>query len=673
MTRPLVPEDLVRLRDIGPEDRSFPDARLITISPNRRYLAFQLRQAEPESNSYCLGMYVLEIRPGAFPKMIDKGGELIRATIDFRGKAGFPTGIPLTITPRWSPRGDWIGFLKRQDGTTQVWRANADGSGSWPITSEDFDVDDFRITPDGLALVFSGRPRLKAAQAQLSAEGLIGYHYDDRFSPSSRSTPFPAPPIEREMFWQDLATGRTRTASIAEAEAVGLSTASAQLATSASVTGRRAWFTSDGRIVAASLTLSGEDDSGREVRCQEPACAGRLSRLWWAADGKSVRYSRIEGPGLGTTAIYEWSPGGGSPRRLYSTEDVLDDCEPLGAQLVCVIEGSLMPRRIVLLDPVSGRRTDLFDPNPEFSRLQLGQVRRFNWKNKFGKETIGDLVLPTSYKRGHRYPLVIVQYDTRGFLRGGTGDEFPIQAFANRGFAVLSFSRPPPVGLSTSGSDAVAIDKANLSNFADRWNVQASLEAGVRLLVSSGIVDEARVGITGLSDGGSTVEFSLLHSTMVAAAAMSSCCWDPSLLMRVGPNAARDFIAEGYPRLIDDGTIFWKQISLAANAERVNVPILLQMSDDEYLSSLTGYSALREVGKPIDLFVFPGEHHVKWQPTHKLAVYQRALDWFDYWLRGARSGSAERAKEIDHWDQLALGASSRGSALDHEGGGPLVQ
>src|SRR3546814_7367490 len=40
------------------------------------------------------------------------------------------------------------------------------------------------------------------------------------------------------------------------------------------------------------------------------------------------------------------------------------------------------------------------------------------------------------------YPLVVVQYDTRGFLRGGTGDEYPIQALAASGFAVLSVSRP---------------------------------------------------------------------------------------------------------------------------------------------------------------------------------------------------------------------------------------
>src|SRR3546814_15186802 len=34
--------------------------------------------------------------------------------------------------------------------------------------------------------------------------------------------------------------------------------------------------------------------------------------------------------------------------------------------------------------------------------------------------------------------MVVVQYRTRGFLRGGTGDEVPIQTLADQGFLVLS-------------------------------------------------------------------------------------------------------------------------------------------------------------------------------------------------------------------------------------------
>ncbi len=426
------------------------------------------------------------------------------------------------------------------------------------------------------------------------------------------------------------------------------------IATARSQAGRRVWLQSiKDNVYLPTRQLVADGDHGRQITCDATDCTGNISSPWWMDDGKRVRFFKLEGPRLGTTSIFEWTPGQAKPRRLFSTEDLLPDCEPLGEQLVCLREGSTTPRRITLLDPATGRSGLIFDPNPEFNSLLLGRVERMSWKNSFGLETIGDLVLPVSFKPGTRYPLIVVQYDTRGFLRGGTGNEFPIQAFANRGYAVLSFSRPLAIGYFTAGSgDAVAIDKANLSDFADRKSVQSSLDIAVRALIARGLVDPKRIGITGLSDGGSTVAFALLHSDLFAAAAVSSCCWDNALLPRVGPNAARDFVAEGYPRITDDDSTFWEQISLAANARKVTAPLLLQMADSEYLSALTGFTALREVGVPIDLFVFPDEYHVKWQPAHRLAVFHRSLDWFDFWLREADSPRNSRPTEVAHWESL---------------------
>ena len=105
-------------------------------------------------------------------------------------------------------------------------------------------------------------------------------------------------------------------------------------------------------------------------------------------------------------------------------------------------------------------------------------------------------------------------------------------------------------------------------------------------------------------------------------------------------------------RVTDDGTAFWRELSLSRNAARVSTPILLQLADDEYMSALESYTALRERDQPIDMFVFPDEHHVKYQPVHRLAVYRRALDWFDYWLQNRRSSDPARQIELVHWDEL---------------------
>ncbi len=284
--------------------------------------------------------------------------------------------------------------------------------------------------------------------------------------------------------------------------------------------------------------------------------------------------------------------------------------------------------------------------------LALGKTQRLHWRNTLGIETIADLVLPVGYRHGERYPLVVVQYDTRGFLRGGTDDEYPIQAFANRGYAVLSFGRPHFPSERLGAKDFEQAGRLDLQRFADRRSVQSALEAGVRLVVERGVADPRRIGITGLSDGSSTVEWELIHSSLFAAAAMSSCCWDPAFISRLGPSAARHFLAEGYPGILGRNDPFWKDMALETNARNISTPILVNASEEEFLGALETYTALREAGVPIDMFVYPDEYHGRWQPAHRLATYRRSLDWFDYWLRGVRSRSPERQSELKEWDRL---------------------
>jgi dipeptidyl aminopeptidase/acylaminoacyl peptidase len=339
-------------------------------------------------------------------------------------------------------------------------------------------------------------------------------------------------------------------------------------------------------------------------------------------------------------------------RRLYVTDDVLADCSPDGETLVCLREASLQPRRLERLNPKTGARELLFDPNPEFKLLAKGRVERLHWRNSYGLESLGDLVLPVGYRTGKRYPLVVVQYDTRGFLRGGTGDEYPIQAFANRAYAVLSVRRPLPIGIVRGGRTFDEVSRLDLENFSDRRSALSGVEVGVHLLISKGVADPGKIGITGLSDGATQTISELIHSSLFSAAAMSSCCIDTMLPARAGPATARMFYTAGFPRMTDRNDTFWRELSLSLNAKRIHTPILLQVSDGEYLAALESYTALREVGAPVDMFVFPDEHHLKWQPAHRLAVYRRSLDWFDYWLRASRSKDPDRQAELLHWDAL---------------------
>lgn len=657
-SRPLSPEALVGLIDIGPVDPIPHSMRVFTLSPDGRLAAFQVQRADPARNRHCLAMIVVDT-VSRKAVVVDRGGAFIRVTFDFRGKAAFPTGIGTVVTPRWFPDGRSLAFLRRDGGATQVWKAAADGSGSRALTRSIDDIEDFRIGAGGATMLFATRPGLRAARAAIAREGGPGFHYDDRYAPMSSSRPFPVAPIPLAYFAQDLVTGTVRAAT------------SAEQARFAEAEPREAIWTRaagpDGRIAEIDAAAPGAMFGHGRLRvtrndsppliCDDAACRN-ASRPWWAPDGRRVRFIAREGWARASTAIHEWLPGSGPPRRLLSTDDVLVDCAPQAGDLICLREGATMPRRLERIALATGLRTTLFDPNPGFAAHRLGTVERLHLRNAMGMESVADLVLPVDYQPGERYPLVVVQYDTRGFLRGGTGDEYPIQAFAARGFAVLSMSRPQSPGGTGGAADPGAIERANLAGFADRRSTLSTVETGVRLLIARGIADPARIGITGFSNGATTATFALINSKMFAAAAMSNCCFDTTLATRVGPSAARFFAEIGYPRLIDRAAALWDAISLSRNARRIDTPILLQVADDEMMSALESYTALREAGQPIDMYVFPDEHHVKWQPAHRLAVYRRALDWFDYWLRDVRSADPDRQRELAHWDSLRAQAAN---------------
>lgn len=661
--RALIAEDLARLRDIGPVDTPSEDRRILALSPDGKHLAFQLRRANPEGNAYCLAMVVADVTGSQPVRIVDRGGEFIRTMLDLRTQAGSPTGIAKVITPRWSPDGRWFAYLKREGSVTQVWRANADGSRSAPITRSNDDVEDFYLAGDGNGLVFSVASLREANQA-IDDEGLTGFHYDERFAPGSSPRPFPPAPTPRIVWFMDLSSGALRPAT--NEERAGLEAGGPHEGTwkeASNPRGDRAWLDTAAPTYWQQLgRLTVDFADGRSLACPDTVCAA-VRRPWWTRQGY-VRFVRREGWADGSTAIYQWRPGRGSPRRIYVTDDVLVDCVPDGDGLICLRESSLIPRRLERLDPRTGDRQLLFDPNPEFAGLSLGKPERLHLTNAYGLPSIADIVLPVGYQPGEHYPMVVVQYHTRGFLRGGTGDDYPIQAFANRGYAVLSVSKPASIGLSRT-TDFAEADRINLKDFADRRSVLSSVEQGVRVAIARGIADPKRVGITGLSDGASTVMFALLHSKLFSAAAMSQCCYDPTMTARGGPGAAKSFYFYGYPKLTDRSTQaedFWRQIALSYNADRIRTPILLQLSDDEYSSALVTYTALREAKVPIDMFVFPGEHHIKWQPAHRLAQYQRSLDWFDYWLKDARPAAYARTRELSHWEALRRDQLSAGNS-----------
>jgi hypothetical protein len=53
------------------------------------------------------------------------------------------------------------------------------------------------------------------------------------------------------------------------------------------------------------------------------------------------------------------------------------------------------------------------------------------------------------------------------------------------------------------------------------------------------------------------------------------------------------------------------------------------------------------------MYVFADEYHVKWHPAHRLAIYERAIDWFDFWLNGREDPAPAKREQYSRWRALA--------------------
>ncbi|TMJ13372.1 MAG: Atxe2 family lasso peptide isopeptidase [Alphaproteobacteria bacterium] len=657
--------DLIRLRDFGLLDQRLVGEQGFTVSPDRKRVAVQLRRATPDLKGYCVGTFILDAKPGARPRLVDWGTEVILWKLDIAGLEELHYGSPDLVTPRWSPDGRWLAYRKSENGRVQVWRVAADGGEASPVTEAASDVVDFEWLASSDGVVFKTRPGVAAQEAAIEAEGAPGWRYDRRFYPQGGFRPRVTSPVATAYLVKPV-DGPVRPATAEESAIVDAHRTGIDSNPVLSIDDPR----HGGRARLEPVDPGGYFSAVRlKVRFGgvERSCAtcGKVQDLWWTPKG-DLLFVRLEGVNWGTLGFYRWRANDKAPRLLFRTIDRLIGCQTIDEQkMLCAHEASTTPRRLVLLDVASGRMQPVLNANPELDAVALAPARRLNWKDRFGNETYGDLVLPLNHKPGERHPLVVVQYTSQGFLRGGTGDEVPIQLLAQRGYAVLSFQRPFGKMAQIKASTMAEFYAKYNKDWAGRRGIVDLLEAGVSKVISLGVADPRRVAITGLSDGAVTAEFALVNTRLFSAAMISTCCYASHFGEWLGGLGFSELTREmGEAGRNEPGhDAYWKSVLLGMNAPSLDVPILINAGEYELLGAIPEYAALKEAGKPVEMYVYPGEGHIKFVPLHRLAVYERTMDWFDYWLSGKRDSAPAKQEQYKAWDALPRPEATAGTAL----------
>jgi len=60
---------------------------------------------------------------------------------------------------------------------------------------------------------------------------------------------------------------------------------------------------------------------------------------------------------------------------------------------------------------------------------------------------------------------------------------------------------------------------------------------------------------------------------------------------------------------------------------------------------------MRDHHRPVEMWIFPTKATSSTSRS-PLVVYARNVDWFDYWLRGARDPDPAKAAQYKRWDDL---------------------
>jgi Prolyl oligopeptidase family len=646
------------------------------VSPDGRSVAFRLEQASAERNRYDTTWYVQRLDEDAPPLRVADGGTPLR---------DYSTGLSIPTIPVWTPDGSAILYRALVDAKVEVWRAAADGSGAVPITSDPADVRDFELVKDGAVLRYSvGATREEIAAAE-QAEYDSGVHIDDTVFIGAglfRSSLVRGRPTTQRFVGKWFEPGPLLSKVASQWREVNLETLARRdvnrpgPSVDVPPTKRMLehlkpwkWATNpdDGRIAlltrvgdaagrfikpGVELSVLSGDGADQAVKCVDALCMGKnITGIQWRPGSDEVLFTITDRHEGRAQSIYRWDVkrdvvkpvvrsrgllGGDSTQQRF--QDV--PCGVSANVLVCVTAEADRPPRLEAIDIETGRRTLLFDPNAALAADIAATVpaELLRWRGEHGEEFSGWLFKAPGVSRA---PLFVTYYSCEGFLRGGVGDEWPLATLAGYGISALCINGNPGY------LDVVRYYDQGLS----------AVKGAVEMLARSGRIDPSRVGMGGLSYGSEVTMWTLMRSDLLSAASISSPSLTPNwYLFNSLRKGFRDVVRRnwqlGSPK---ESAGRWRMMSPVYNLDKVRAPVLFQMPEQEYLMAVE-YTLPLVRKERADMYVFPDEPHIKFKPKHKLAVYERNVDWFRFWLQGYEDPRPGKVPQYTRWQSMKRAA-----------------
>ncbi len=376
------------------------------------------------------------------------------------------------------------------------------------------------------------------------------------------------------------------------------------------------------------------DDKGGQFRKLGGDFDGNAEIGFWSKDGKTIYFNE----GIkATNQLMALDIDKNTVRQLSNVRASLNVSQDDDSKVVLLNYAD--PRSpstlftVATVDQVPTRASwrQLTDANPQVRGFALGDEEEISWKSTDGKTVGGILIKPVGYRAGTRYPLIVAIHggpaaaDVLGF-NGGYG----AQTYAGAGYAVLM----PNYRGSTNYGEKHKTEI--VGNYFQKG--YEDIMTGVDQLITQGIVDSTKMGVLGWSAGGHWSNWILTHTNRFKAISTGAGTsnWI-SMYAESDVQRNRQFYL-GNKLPYDDFDAYWNQSPLKY-IKNAKTPTMIHVVEGDPRvprpQSEELFMALKRLGVPTEMYVYPGSSHGIPDPRNQLLKSVAEMAWMDYWVRGS--------------------------------------
>ncbi len=317
-----------------------------------------------------------------------------------------------------------------------------------------------------------------------------------------------------------------------------------------------------------------------------------------------------------------------------------------GSTVAFVADSPNHPRDVYAgaIDEAPARWANL---NPWLADRALGDQRVVRWRARDGVEVEGVLITPQGERPENGWPMITVvhggpeAHDHNGWL---TGYSRPGQIGAGEGFAVLY---PNYRGSTGRGFHFIELDHLDPpgAEFLD-------IVDGIGHLASEGLIDPARVGITGGSYGGFASAWGATYASEHFAASVPFVALTDLISFMGNTDIPVEMVDVHFMYYPWQNWEWYFEHSPIMNAEGSNTPTLIMHGETDTRvapsQSYILYRYLKLAGEaPVRLITYPDEGHGLRRAAAQYDYAHRLMGWMRHYLTGPGGEMPSTDLDID--------------------------